>query len=291
MRPRALFLQQYGSSLPCKEMGSAPSSCRLQTRDKPPKDKGYRLDASSKVLRSPKAYMQPDPEVDKPAEETFGSPPLQLQANAAEPQSPSPTPLRRQVHFDAATDPDAEDQTPSPLRQRRSLKYARRRHTAPADIGAYPVVAVRRRIYVSEDDAPRDAIEVAPTAANVETLLGRDFLRRTALINSFVSPPQLRQLDWAADGAKRGADAAEEQWNHDDDDDEREMSGVHCVGGGSKSAPLLRRFPAAGEGGDRPAFAGPATIPRPPPKSMSPRVPPRMPHAMGGMPRAIGGMP
>ena len=238
-------------------------------------------------------YTQPDPEVNKPAEETFGSPPLQLQANAAGPQSPSPTPLGRQVHFDAAADPDEEDHTPSPLRQRRSLQHARQRHTAPArlDSDAYPVV--RRRIYVrtDEDDAPRDAIEVAPTAANIETLLGRDLLRRMALINSFSSPPQLRRRDWAADGAKRGADAAEEQWNHDDDDDEREMSGVHCAGGGSKSAPLLRRFPAAGEGGDRPAFAGPATTPRAPPKSMSPRVPPRMPRAMGGMPRAIGGMP
>ena len=204
---------------------------------------------------------QIEPEVDKLAAQAVlrssDSSPLKLQADTASAQAQSPTPLRRHVPI-ATTDPVSDsERTPSPLGHRRASVQVRRRHIAPPRLGGdvhptLPQEAVRRRLS-PDGDLRRGAIQVTPDADNIEALLGRDLLRRVALLNSFTSPPQRGGQDPAADGVNRRADVAC-QGVHDNHDDE-ELSIVLCPAGSKLSG-----SPAAGWGGDRLGLTVPATM-------------------------------
>eukprot|EP00908_Phaeocystis_cordata_P003249 Transcript_1354.p1 GENE.Transcript_1354~~Transcript_1354.p1 ORF type:complete len:309 (+),score=12.91 Transcript_1354:95-1021(+) len=227
-------------------MGSAASTGRLA----PPKDPGRRQDPSSILGGASMAKVQTDPvpEVGKQSQRASRSRsnfPHNLQVDAAEAHVLSPTPLRRRESIDTTGIMNDPDRTPSPLVHHRQLGHAQRRRTAPSqlqgdDVNPTPPLETVRRRFSPDGDVRREVIQVTPRADTIEALLGRDLLRRMALLNSFSPPRQQRGQDQAAIGINHRNDSAENQSDHDKYD-----TSIVLYAGGSKH----RCLPAARNGG------------------------------------------
>ena len=231
------------AGLSSASMGSAASRGRLA----PPKDPGRRQDPSSILGGASMAHVQPDPvpEVGKQSETASHSRsnfPLKLQVDAAEAHVLSPTPLRRRESIDTTGIMNDPDRTPSPLVHRRQLGHAQRRRTAPSRLQGDDVSPLEtvRQCLSPDGDVRREVIQVTPGADTIEALLGRDLLRRMALLNSFSLPRQQRGQDQAAIGINHRTDSAENQSDHDEY--------IVLYAGGSKH----RCLPAARNGGAPP---------------------------------------